>query len=197
MRAQLAQQDRGSSGKGGGTQGGGGDDDDDEASGGSIVANERSEVGVVTRGIYGAWARAAGGAPVVGATLLLMLLGQTLLLLSSWWLGTWAAASPAEQEARRGYFAGGFGTLVGAAFVVGFARSFAFFRCAVDASAALHGRMLAAVLAAPIAFFERNPMGRILNRFSSDVAKVDDLLPQTVFDFLQVLAAALLYSRRS
>ena len=197
MRAQLAQQDRGSSGKGGGTQGGGDDDDDDEASGGSIVANERSEVGVVTRGIYGAWARAAGGAPVVGATLLLMLLGQTLLLLSSWWLGTWAAASPAEQEARRGYFAGGFGALVGAAFVVGFARSFAFFRCAVDASATLHGRMLAAVLAAPIAFFERNPMGRILNRFSSDVAKVDDLLPQTVFDFLQVLAATLLYSRRS
>ncbi|PNG64425.1 ABC transporter C family member 13, partial [Tetrabaena socialis] len=45
------------------------------------------------------------------------------------------------------------------------------------AAALLHERLLAAVLAAPLSFFDSVPHGRILNRFSSDVSAVDDSLP--------------------
>ena len=47
--------------------------------------------------------------------------------------------------------------------------------------------MTQAVLRATIDFFDTNPMGRILNRFSADVGSNDDLLPQTLFDFLFIL----------
>jgi len=43
----------------------------------------------------------------------------------------------------------------------------------VAASETLHGAMCHSVLRAPIAWFEANPLGRVLNRFSSDVAAID------------------------
>ena len=37
------------------------------------------------------------------------------------------------------------------------------------------------MLHATIGFFERTPMGRILNRFSSDVAFLDTKIPETTY----------------
>jgi ABC-type multidrug transport system fused ATPase/permease subunit len=44
----------------------------------------------------------------------------------------------------------------------------------------LHLQLLHAVLGAPIAFFDVTPLGRILNRFSSDMVVVDEDLSQTI-----------------
>jgi len=46
----------------------------------------------------------------------------------------------------------------------------------------LHARVVSRVLATPINFFEENTHGRILNRFSKDVATLD----QIVFTFLEM-----------
>ncbi|XP_018564796.1 multidrug resistance-associated protein 4-like [Anoplophora glabripennis] len=46
-----------------------------------------------------------------------------------------------------------------------------------SASKALHKKMLNNILHAPIRFFETNPSGRILNRFSKDLGSVDEVLP--------------------
>jgi ABC-type multidrug transport system fused ATPase/permease subunit len=43
----------------------------------------------------------------------------------------------------------------------------------VSASDTLHRAMCRSVLRAPVAWFEANPLGRVLNRFSSDVAAID------------------------
>ncbi|RLV84946.1 Bile pigment transporter 1 [Meyerozyma sp. JA9] len=44
------------------------------------------------------------------------------------------------------------------------------------ASRVTHDRMAARVLRAPMSFFERTPLGRIMNRFTSDINSVDDML---------------------
>ncbi|XP_053458560.1 ATP-binding cassette sub-family C member 10 isoform X2 [Nycticebus coucang] len=47
----------------------------------------------------------------------------------------------------------------------------------LQAAATLHRRLLHRVLMTPVTFFDAMPTGRVLNRFSSDVACVDDSLP--------------------
>ena len=39
--------------------------------------------------------------------------------------------------------------------------------------------MVVAILQAPVLFFDSNPAGRILNRFSNDIGCMDELLPKT------------------
>uniref|UniRef100_A0A8C4L0W8 ATP-binding cassette sub-family C member 10 n=1 Tax=Equus asinus asinus TaxID=83772 RepID=A0A8C4L0W8_EQUAS len=59
------------------------------------------------------------------------------------------------------------------------------------AAATLHRRLLHRVLLAPVTFFDSTPMGRVLNRFSSDVACADDSLP-FILNILLANAAGLL-----
>ncbi|XP_064142540.1 ATP-binding cassette sub-family C member 10 isoform X2 [Loxodonta africana] len=59
------------------------------------------------------------------------------------------------------------------------------------AAATLHRRLLHRVLMAPVTFFDSTPTGRILNRFSSDVACTDDSLP-FILNILLANAAGLL-----
>lgn len=47
--------------------------------------------------------------------------------------------------------------------------------------------MFKTIIRCPILFFDTNPVGRILNRFSKDMGQMDELLPLTWFDFIQVL----------
>ena len=41
----------------------------------------------------------------------------------------------------------------------------------------LHNLMLSRVVHAPLSFFDSNPLGRIINRFSTDVAVADIPIP--------------------
>lgn len=54
----------------------------------------------------------------------------------------------------------------------------------VNSGIHMHKRMMKAIFRAPIRFFDTNPVGRILNRFSKDMGQVDELLPMTYQDFL-------------
>lgn len=55
--------------------------------------------------------------------------------------------------------------------------------CTIRGSRQLHAAMTNSVLRAPMVFFETTPIGRILNRFSNDIYKVDELLGRTFSQF--------------
>lgn len=57
-------------------------------------------------------------------------------------------------------------------------RGWLFFNICMAASRMLHNRMFACLLRAPMQFFDTNPGGRILNRFSKDMGAIDELLPK-------------------
>ena len=50
----------------------------------------------------------------------------------------------------------------------------------------LHDKMVFAVLHAPVFFFDSNPVGRILNRFSRDIGCMDEVLPKTFLQSVQL-----------
>ncbi|XP_077987886.1 ATP-binding cassette sub-family C member 4-like isoform X2 [Glandiceps talaboti] len=78
-----------------------------------------------------------------------------------------------------------YSTLVGTSLIFGFIRTLALFYGAVNASKNLHNKMFLTIMTTFIAFFDTNATGRILNRFSKDVAILDDLLPFSLVDFIQ------------
>uniref|UniRef100_A0A8C4YQH2 Cystic fibrosis transmembrane conductance regulator n=1 Tax=Gopherus evgoodei TaxID=1825980 RepID=A0A8C4YQH2_9SAUR len=57
----------------------------------------------------------------------------------------------------------------------------------ITVSKNLHQKMLHAVLQAPMSVVNSLKAGGILNRFSKDTAILDDLLPLTIFDFIQLI----------
>jgi ABC-type multidrug transport system fused ATPase/permease subunit len=57
--------------------------------------------------------------------------------------------------------------------LLSFVRSMMFLKQTLHASQQLHEAMLSAVLRAKIEFFDTNPSGRVLNRFSADVGSND------------------------
>ena len=62
-------------------------------------------------------------------------------------------------------------------------HGFAFYYTILHACKSLHNRMLHRVLHSPMSFFDTNPSGRILNRFSTDVGLLDDVLSEFFFQF--------------
>lgn len=60
----------------------------------------------------------------------------------------------------------------------------------IRVSTILHSKLLRAIFGSPMSFFETVPLGRILNRFSVDMTRVDDMLPDMVSNVFQSLSKA-------
>nr|XP_020038729.1 multidrug resistance-associated protein 4 isoform X3 [Castor canadensis] len=128
--------------------------------------------------------------------ILLNIAAQVAYVLQDWWLSYWANEQSRLNTTVNGegnttekldltWYLGIYGGLTGATVLFGIARSLLVFHVLVNSSQTLHNKMFESILRAPVLFFDRNPIGRILNRFSKDIGHMDDLLPLTFLDFIQ------------
>ncbi|XP_046622405.1 ATP-binding cassette sub-family C member 4-like isoform X3 [Neodiprion virginianus] len=60
-----------------------------------------------------------------------------------------------------------------------------FVRISMNASRNIHNAMFSNILEATMRFFNTNPSGRILNRFSKDVGAMDEMLPSALMEMFQ------------
>jgi ATP-binding cassette subfamily C (CFTR/MRP) protein 4 len=123
------------------------------------------------------------------------------VVVSDWWLSDWADCSSLNltllEETNRtardlcslnvDQRVGVYGGTVLSVIIVNLTRTIAFFFVCVNASRILHNQMFASILRAPVLFFDTNPIGRILNRFSKDVGFLDDLLPFQFCEYMLLL----------
>ena len=110
-----------------------------------------------------------------------------LLVSSDVWLSFLTRKHPEDQRDTTNLVI--YGCLVFAAFVFAIIRAYGFLSLSLRCSECLHDKMVVAVLQAPVLFFDSNPVGRIMNRFSKDVGCVDEVLPRT---FLLAIQTTLL-----
>ncbi|XP_017911794.1 PREDICTED: multidrug resistance-associated protein 4-like [Capra hircus] len=121
---------------------------------------------------------------------------QVAYVLQDWWLAYWANLQSALYFGayERGetvvmldlnWYLGTYSGLTISTILFGITRSLLIFYILVNSSQTLHNKMLRSILRAPVLFFYRNPIGRILNRFSKDIGHMDDLLPLIFQDFIQ------------
>uniref|UniRef100_A0A3Q3NKW0 Cystic fibrosis transmembrane conductance regulator n=1 Tax=Mastacembelus armatus TaxID=205130 RepID=A0A3Q3NKW0_9TELE len=69
---------------------------------------------------------------------------------------------------------------------LGFFRGLPLVHTLLTVSKRLHEQMLRAVLRAPMAVLNTMKTGRIMNRFTKDMATIDDMLPLVLFDLVQL-----------
>ncbi|XP_062958201.1 ATP-binding cassette sub-family C member 4 isoform X2 [Cynocephalus volans] len=130
--------------------------------------------------------------------LLLNIASQVVYVLQDWWLSYWANKQSALNVTVNGkgngtekldlpWYLGIYSGLTVASVLFGVVRSLLVFYVLVNSSQTLHNKMFESILKAPVLFFDRNPIGRILNRFSKDIGHMDDLLPLTFLDFIQTV----------
>nr|CAD7576118.1 unnamed protein product [Timema californicum] len=66
-------------------------------------------------------------------------------------------------------------------------RSYMFYKICVRCSERLHNNMFNSVIRTTMRFFDLNPSGRILNRFSKDIGCADELLTKSMMDAAQYM----------
>lgn len=88
-----------------------------------------------------------------------------------------------DEEHRQHYIIG-YSVLMALATYVFIHRTFAFFALCLRATTNLHDQMFRGISRAKMFFFNTNPSGRILNRFSKDIGNIDRLLPSALMDSL-------------
>lgn len=154
-------------------------DDDEDTS-----RREHREQGKVKWDIYLEYARACNPRSVA-VFLGFMVLSMFLSVLGNFWLKHWSEVNTEKgfnPDATRYlliYLVLGVGSALST--LIQTIVSWVF--CTIHGSRYLHDSMASSVLKAPMSFFETTPIGRILNRFSNDMYKVDEILGRTFSQF--------------
>ncbi|XP_063224300.1 probable multidrug resistance-associated protein lethal(2)03659 isoform X2 [Bacillus rossius redtenbacheri] len=79
-----------------------------------------------------------------------------------------------------------FAALTAGAIVFTMSRTFVFFHLCMKSSVNLHDGMFGCIIRLPMRFFNVNPSGQILNRFSKDMGAIDEQLPLVLQDCIAV-----------
>ena len=99
------------------------------------------------------------------------------------WLSFLIKKPPEDQKNKTNLTI--YGCLVGACLLFTIIRESGLLLICLRCSERLHDRMVVAILQAPVLFFDSNPVGRILNRFSKDIGCLDEMLPKTFLASIQ------------
>lgn len=120
--------------------------------------------------------------------LLMIVVNTTMHLISNYWLKYWAESSSYDiDQFVVTYLLLGLGSGI---FV--FLKTLILYQhCALKASKKLHGSMIQSILSSPLSFFDTTPSGKILNRLSNDINKIDESLPKTFNKFFTSIASTL------
>ncbi|KAH7041035.1 P-loop containing nucleoside triphosphate hydrolase protein [Microdochium trichocladiopsis] len=154
--------------------------DDDDPSARTRQAKEHSEQGKVKWDVYKAYAKSSN-LLAVAIYLSTLVLAQTAQIGGSVWLRSWAKENERTgQNLHVGKWLGGYlGFGVGSALLTVLQTLILWIFCSIEASRKLHEAMATAIFRSPMSFFDTTPAGRILNRFSSDIYRVDEVLART------------------
>ena len=152
---------------------------------GDTERREHREQGKVIWSIFWEYARACNPGNVI-ILIGFIILSMFLTVMSSVWLKHWSEintkynANPNAGRYLLIYLALGIGSALSTLIQTVILWVF----CTIHGSKYLHGIMTDAIFRAPMSFFETTPIGRILNRFSNDIYKVDTILGRTFSQFL-------------
>lgn len=159
---------------------------------------EKRAEGFINLSYYKAYFTAAGGCCTAFTVLTLFTFSQLFTSVGDYFVSYWVRkederSSVAETDSSGVYDRKIdiiiFSVLTFGTVIITLGRSFTFFNVTMKASRQLHDAMFAGISRATMHFFNVNPSGRILNRFSKDVGQIDETLPFILVDVFQIMFA--------
>ncbi|KAL3847030.1 hypothetical protein ACJMK2_017966 [Sinanodonta woodiana] len=163
-----------------------------------IMAEERQE-GNVNCQVYWSYIKSTGGVFVCSFILLLFIIAIGAQTATSWWLSYWfnqgsgntsiivknetVISSNLSDHPRSKLYAAVYGGIAVIMIISTAIRALFFMKVTLRASSNMHDTLFLKMLSCPMKFFDTTPVGRIVNRFSSDLDEVDIQLP-TVTEIL-------------
>lgn len=79
-----------------------------------------------------------------------------------------------------------YGSITIATIIIALVKSIYYMLFFAKASMNLHDYIFDNIIKATMRFYNENPSGRILNRFSKDLGTIDEYLPSVLIDVLEV-----------
>ncbi|KAF9361016.1 Multidrug resistance-associated protein 1 [Mortierella sp. AD094] len=158
---------------------------------GGLVVAEKVEEGKIGWKVYLDYARAIS---IHNTIICLFLCGfaQACQIATNFWLRYWVTAEERGDNRSIAFYLCGYAVLVALFLVVDVSNSYmANVICGLRGARTLYARLLERVLRMPMSFFDTTPMGRIINRFSSDVAAIDSQIPESLPGLLNFISTAL------
>jgi ATP-binding cassette subfamily C (CFTR/MRP) protein 1 len=128
------------------------------------------------------------GGFVFAGNLLMYFVSEGLILGSSFVLYLWSDDPARDTADARNHYMLIYGGLGLAQTVMFYTKEMVLFLACAEASRTIHASLLERIMHKPMAFFDMNPTGRILNRFSADIDSVDQMIPFQLDDVLNCLA---------
>ncbi|EGC28816.1 hypothetical protein DICPUDRAFT_159691 [Dictyostelium purpureum] len=147
-----------------------------------LLVKEDRNSGAVGFDIYKSYVNSGSSLPFFTLTCIIYIVSQVIFQVSDFWLQVWTQKTPEDPEDK-------FYILVYMGFIVAFifALTFRYFflaRISFASARKLHDNLLYSVSFASCQFFDTNPSGRILNRFSKDISDIDLTLLECISDVL-------------
>ncbi|KAI1309528.1 hypothetical protein EDD11_004077 [Mortierella claussenii] len=172
---------------------------DENNDSGELIANEKMEEGRVGWDVVLIYAKAASYQNAL-LCILLYIVTQGCHVATNFWLRYWISDS--QERERQGqdprpasYYLLGYGKLVVLYMILDVIVNYTSeVVCGMRASKVIYDRLLTRVLRLPMNFFDITPMGRIVNRFSSDISAIDSQLPEywnDVFTIISIIGGTL------
>ena len=156
-----------------------------------IVAEDRA-IGAVGKETFKVYFIAAGGVYTAVIIFLVLLIGKGSRQVSDWFLSLWIQGGrmgPIQplfgnhgvltKEDQLNY-AGVYAATVLAVMLSNLAQGLIFAWISLAASQRLHDRIFASVMRATVGWFDTQPTGRLLSRFTGDLDTIDQALPPTL-----------------
>jgi ATP-binding cassette subfamily C (CFTR/MRP) protein 1 len=163
---------------------------------GKLITKEERNDGDVKWETYWSYIQ-FGGVWAFFFTMLGQVACQVLQVEANFWLADWGKETTIKSftgeisKSRSFYWFRGYaGMLMASVFFLTFSRTCLTYH-RTEASAQYHETILRRVLYFPISFFDVTPIGRILNRFSQDMATVDEDLAQTMSQVISMIFSVL------
>ncbi|KAL7701310.1 p-glycoprotein-like protein [Lotmaria passim] len=150
-----------------------------------LITAEEKETGHIPYAVYQRYCTAGGGVALAVAIVAFYLFAEVIATTTNVWLTLWSVQQFAgvltAQQQLIIYL-----NLTICLQVVKVLNDTVFFVFVRRASRRLHATLLYTVSSATLTFFDRTPLGRVINRFSKDIYTLDDELPSCTIPLLQV-----------